>query len=63
VDDGFNARYPERNPITQSAEGKLVKKFKEIGFVVDKPRVGRPAVGEDIRTRVIAEFHAHSHWL
>jgi hypothetical protein len=58
----FNARHPERNPITQSAVGNLVKKFKETRSVVDKPRVGRPSVGEDIRTRVIAKFHAHSHW-
>jgi hypothetical protein len=39
-----------------------VNKFKETGSVVDKPRVGRPSVGEDIRTGVIAKFHAHSHW-
>jgi hypothetical protein len=29
VADEFNARHPERSPITQSAVGKLVKKFKE----------------------------------
>jgi hypothetical protein len=29
VADEFNARYPESNPITHSAVGKLVKKFKE----------------------------------
>jgi transposase len=62
VADEFNARHPERNPKTHSARGKLVKKFKETGSVVDKPRVGRPSVGEDIRTGVIAKFHAHSHW-
>jgi hypothetical protein len=45
-----------------SAMGKLVKKCKETGSVVDKPRVGRPSVGEDIRTGVNAKFHAHSHW-
>jgi transposase len=62
VADEINARHPERNPITNSAVGKLVEKFKETGSVVDKPRVGRPSVGEDIRTGVIAQFHAHSHW-
>jgi hypothetical protein len=62
VANEFNARHPERNPITQSAVGKLVKKFKETGSVVDKSRVGRPSVGEDIRTGVIAKFHANSHW-
>jgi hypothetical protein len=62
VSDEFNARHPERNPITHSVVGKLVKKFKEIGSVVDKPRVGRLSVGEDIRTGVIAKFHAHSQW-
>jgi hypothetical protein len=61
VADEFNARHPERNPITHSAVGNLVKKFKETGSVF-KPRVGRPSVGEDIRTGVIAKFHAHSHW-
>jgi hypothetical protein len=58
----FNARHPERNPITHSAVGKLVKKFKETESVVHKLRVGRPSVGEDIRTGVIATFHTHSHW-
>jgi transposase len=62
VADEFNARYPERNPTRHSAVGKLVNKFKETGSVVDKPRVGRPSVGEDIRTGVVAKFHAHSHW-
>jgi hypothetical protein len=37
VADEFNARHPERNPISLSAVGKLVKKFKETPFVVDKP--------------------------
>jgi hypothetical protein len=62
VADEFNARHPERNPITHSAVGKLVQKLKETGSVVDKPRVTRPSVGEDIRTGVIDRFHAHSHW-
>jgi transposase len=48
VADAFNATHPERNPITHSAVGQLVKKFKETGSVVDKPRVGRPSVDEDI---------------
>jgi hypothetical protein len=61
VADEFNARHTEMNPITHSAVGKLVKKFKETGSVVDKP-LGGPSVGEDIRTGVIAKFHAHSHW-
>jgi hypothetical protein len=39
-----------------------MKKFKETGFVIDKPQVGRPSVCEDIRTGVIAKSNAHSHW-
>jgi hypothetical protein len=62
VADEFNARHAEINSKTHCAVGKLVKKFKETGSVVDKPRVGRPSVNEDIRTGVIAKFHAHSHW-
>jgi hypothetical protein len=62
VADEFKARHPEKNPITHSAMGKLVKKFKETGSV-EKPQVGRPSVGEDIRTGLTAKFHAHSHWL
>jgi hypothetical protein len=31
VADELNARHPERNPITHSAVGKLVKTFKETG--------------------------------
>jgi hypothetical protein len=58
VADEFNARHHERNPITHSAVRKYVKKFKETGSVVDKPRVGRPSVGEDILTGVIGKFHA-----
>jgi hypothetical protein len=61
VADEFNARHPERNPITHSAVGKLVKKCKETGSVVDRPQVGRPSVSEDIPTGVIAKFHAHPH--
>jgi hypothetical protein len=61
VADEFNARHPERDQITHSAVGKLVKTFKETGSVVDKPRVGRPSVDEDIRTGVIAKFQI-SHW-
>jgi hypothetical protein len=60
--DEFNSKDPERNPITNSAVGKLIKKFKGTESVVDRPRVGRPSVGEDIRTGVISKFHAHSHW-
>jgi hypothetical protein len=37
VADELNARHPESNPITHSAVGNLVKKFKETGSVVDKP--------------------------
>jgi transposase len=48
VADEFNARHPERNTRTHSAVGKLVKKFKETGSVVDKPLHGRSSVGEDI---------------
>jgi hypothetical protein len=48
VADEFNVIHPERNPITHSAVGKLVKKFKETGSVANKPLVGRPSVGEDI---------------
>jgi hypothetical protein len=62
VANEFNDRHPERNTITHSAVEKLLKTFKETGSVVDKPRVGRPSVGEDIRTGVIAKFHVHSHW-
>jgi hypothetical protein len=62
VADEFNARHPERNPITHSTVRKLVKKFKETGSVINKPRVGRPSVGDNIRTGVIAKVHAHSHW-
>jgi transposase len=58
VADEFNDRHPQRNPITHSAVGKLVKKFKETGSVVDKPRVGRPSLGEEVRIGVIAKFHA-----
>jgi hypothetical protein len=45
VKDEFNGRHPERNPVAYSAVGKL-NKFKETGSVIDKPRVGRPSVGE-----------------
>jgi hypothetical protein len=49
VADEFNARHPERNPTTHSAVGKLMKKFKETGSVIDKPQVGRPSLSEDIQ--------------
>jgi hypothetical protein len=46
--DEFNARHPKMNQITHGVVGKLVKKLKETGSVVDETRVGRPSVGEDI---------------
>jgi hypothetical protein len=46
VADEFNARHPERNPITHTGLGKM-KNSKETGSVVDKPRVARHSVGED----------------
>jgi hypothetical protein len=38
VAEEFNNKYPQRNPVPQSAIAKLLKKFKETGSVADKPR-------------------------
>jgi transposase len=38
IADDFNARHPRRTTISLSTVGKVVRKFKETGSVLDKPR-------------------------
>jgi transposase len=37
----FNARHPKMTPISFGTVRKVVRKFKETGSVLDKPRSGR----------------------
>ncbi|MPC34374.1 hypothetical protein E2C01_027760 [Portunus trituberculatus] len=40
IAEEFNLRHPHRQPIYFSAVGKLIKKFRETGSVLDKLRSG-----------------------
>jgi transposase len=56
----FNARHPRRTPISFGTVGKVVRKFKETGSVLDKPRSGRPTLMDDkTREVVIAKVTGH----
>ncbi|KAJ8948881.1 hypothetical protein NQ318_005501 [Aromia moschata] len=50
----FNERFPER-PISRKYIRQLVSKFSTTGSVGDKPRSGRPTVGEDTQVQIVAE--------
>ncbi|CAI9724379.1 PLHD1 protein [Octopus vulgaris] len=54
----FNLRHPCRQPIFFTAVGKLIKKFKETGSVLDKPRSGRPKTSDETKEAVMAKFSA-----
>jgi transposase len=58
IADDFNARHPRRTPIGFSTVGKVVRKFKETGSVMDKPRSGRPSVSDETKETIMAKFTA-----
>jgi transposase len=59
IANDFNARHPRMTPIFFGTVGKVVRKFKETGSVLDKPRSGRPTVMDDkTREAVIAKVTA-----
>ncbi|CAI9720048.1 Hypothetical predicted protein [Octopus vulgaris] len=45
-------------PIYFTAVGKLIKKFKETGSVLDKPRSGRPKNSDETKEAVMAKVSA-----
>lgn len=57
IAEEFNRRHPARQPISFTAVGKLVNKFKETGSVLDKPRSGRPKTSDETKETVIAKFY------
>jgi transposase len=60
IADDFNARHPRMTPICFGTVGKVVRKFKETGRVLDKPRSRRPTVMDDkTREVVIAKVTGH----
>ena len=48
----FNARHPEREPISHNGVAQLISRFRETGSVADKPRSGRPKTATDEATTV-----------
>ena len=58
IAEEFNLRHPYRQPIYFTAIGKLVRKFKETGSVLDKPRSGRPKTSDEMKEAVMAKVYA-----
>lgn len=57
----FNHEHPDRPPINRSTVTKLVVKFTETGSVKDRPRQGRPQVGEHVKLNVLLEAEERHH--
>ena len=52
----FNRRHPDKLlPLSHSAVGKLVNKFKRTGSVMDAPKPGRPKIQEETKEAVLAK--------
>lgn len=51
------AKYPELS-IVHATVGKIIRKFRETGSVLDKQRSGRPSVDEDTKTVILAKVVA-----
>ncbi|CAI9735851.1 RDH7 dehydrogenase [Octopus vulgaris] len=58
IAEEFNLRHPYRHPIFFTAVGKLIKKVKETGSVLDKPRSGRPKKSDETKEAVMAKISA-----
>ncbi|CAI9717278.1 uncharacterized protein LOC127529990 [Octopus vulgaris] len=58
IAEEFNLRHTYRQPIYFTAVGKLIKKFKETGSVLDKPRSGRPKTSDETKEAVMAKVSA-----
>ncbi|CAI9717966.1 KEOPS complex subunit TP53RK isoform X1 [Octopus vulgaris] len=58
IAEEFNLRHSYRQPIYFTAVGKLIKKFKETGSVLDKPRSGRPKTSDETKEAVMAKVSA-----
>lgn len=60
VCDFFN-KYPNREPISQSAVSKIERKFRETGSVKDVPKSGRKQTSEDKKLDVLLTFQENPH--
>ncbi|CAI9727900.1 deacetylase [Octopus vulgaris] len=58
IAEEFNLRHPYRQPIFFTAVGELIKKFKETGSVLHKPRSGRLKTSDETKEAVMAKFSA-----
>ncbi|CAI9741198.1 KEOPS complex subunit TP53RK isoform X1 [Octopus vulgaris] len=58
IAEEFNLRHSCRQPIYFTAIRKLIKKFKETGSVLDKPRSGRPKTSDETKEAVEAKVSA-----
>ena len=54
----FNLRHPEREPVSHTTVGRLLRKFQATGSVADAPRSGRPRTPEDVVEGVLAKVAA-----
>lgn len=57
----FNAKYPNREPVSQSAISKIEKKFRETGHVKDLPKSGRKSIPEAKKLDVVLAFQENPH--
>ncbi|CAI9727465.1 PLHD1 protein [Octopus vulgaris] len=60
IAEEFNLRHPYRQPIYFTAVGKLIKKFKETGSVLDKPRSRRRKTSDETKEVVMTKLSARA---
>lgn len=57
----FNAKYPNRNPISQSTVSRVEARFRETGHVKDRPKSGRPDIAEETKINVLLTLQENPH--
>ena len=55
VAEQFNRNHPHQN-VSHTSVGRLIKKFRETGSVVDKKRSGRPGLSSETRAQVLEKI-------
>ena len=58
IADEFNVRHSMRIPTGFSTVAKVIRKFKETGCIMDKPRSGRPSVSVERKDIVVSKMYA-----
>ena len=58
IADEFNVLHPGRSLIGSSTVAKVIRKFKEAGSIMDKPRSGRLSISIETKEIIMAKIHA-----